>query len=61
MFIVPAIAGIMLLSTLLATQAALAGGPDGPPPLEGLPPAQGAIHNGSLVSVLSLPNGGMQI
>ena len=60
MFIVPAIAGIMLLSTLLATQAALAGGPDGPPPLEGLPPAQGAIHNGSLVSVLSLPNGGMQ-
>jgi hypothetical protein len=51
----------MLLSTLLATQAALAGGFDGPPPQEALPPAQGAIHNGSLVSVLSLPKGGMQI
>ncbi len=62
MFIVPPTAScIMLLSTLLATQAALAGGFDGPPPQEALPPAQGAIHNGSLVSVLSLPNGGMQI
>ena len=62
MFIVPPIAGrIVLLSALLAPQPALAGGPDGPPPLEALPPAQGAIHNGSLVSVLSLPNGGMQI
>jgi hypothetical protein len=47
---------------MLATQAALAGGPDGPPPpQEASPPLQGAIHNGSLVSVLSLPNGGMQI
>ena len=62
MFIVPSVAGcIMLLSTLLATQAALAGGLDGPLPPEALPPAQGAIHNGSLVSVHSLPNGGMQI
>jgi hypothetical protein len=62
MFIVPPIAGcIMLLSTLLVTQAALAGGAEGPAPLEGLPPAQGAIHNGSLVSVLALPNGGMQV
>ena len=30
-------------------------------PLEALPPAQGAIYNGSLVSVLSPPNGEMQI
>ena len=62
MFIVSPIAGrIVLVAAMLASQAALAGGPDGPPPLEALPPAQGAIHNGSLVSVLSLPNGGMQI
>jgi hypothetical protein len=62
MFIVPPFAGrIVLIAAMLASQAALAGGPDGPPPLEALPPAQGAIHNGSLVSVLSLPNGGMQI
>jgi hypothetical protein len=62
MFIVSPIAGrIALVAAMLASQAALAGGPVGPPPLEALPPAQGAIHNGSLVSVLSLPNGGMQI
>ena len=30
-------------------------------PLEALPPAQGAIHNGSLGSVLSFPSGEMQI
>jgi hypothetical protein len=63
MFTVPRTAGcIVLLAAMLATQAALAGGPDGPPPpQEASPPLQGAIHNGSLVSVLSLPNGGMQI
>jgi hypothetical protein len=62
MLILSPIAGcIVLVAAMLASQAALAGGPDGPPPLEALPPAQGAIHNGSLVSVLSLPNGGMQI
>ena len=45
MFIVPSVAGcIMLLSTLLATQAALAGGLDGPLPPEALPPAPHAPH-----------------
>ena len=45
MFIVPSVAGcIMLLSTLLATQAALAGGLDGSLPPEALPPAPHAPH-----------------
>ncbi len=51
----------LALVLALCSSAALADGPGGPPPLQGLPPPQGAIHNGSLVSVLSLPNGGMQI
>jgi hypothetical protein len=44
----------------LCNSAALADGPGAPPP-KGPPAAHVVTHNGSLVSVLSLPNGGMEI